>query len=200
MSGSGGVKFNVRVFVNSQTFNRFTGQKAQEELLWQLRQLKLSTLHTHHRGRNTTVGSLGSLLHTNDRHIAFQRVNKRLPQIIVASERGSCSTHFDLFFLNQRASLLEPGGTFLPLLSLWCRSIRLRSVSLSGRVRVTSARLGSKRPAPTKKTGRTHEGKQELLQMRGRSGSVLARYWDDWAAGFLKACWSWKPVVFRCRF
>lgn len=45
-SGSGGVKFNVSVFVNSQTFHRFTGQKAQEELLRRLRQLKLSTLHT----------------------------------------------------------------------------------------------------------------------------------------------------------
>lgn len=29
VSGSGGVKFNVSVFVNSQTFNRFPGQKAQ---------------------------------------------------------------------------------------------------------------------------------------------------------------------------
>lgn len=70
MSGSrgGGGGFNVIVLVNSQTFNRFTGQKARAEPLLQLLcQLKLSTLHTPPGQKN----HCGPILQTNDRHIAL---------------------------------------------------------------------------------------------------------------------------------
>lgn len=59
MSGSRGVRFNVILLVNSQTFNRFTGQKARAEPLLQLLcQLKLSTLHTP-PGQKNHCGQLG---------------------------------------------------------------------------------------------------------------------------------------------
>lgn len=146
-----GVKFNgiMTVFVRGQTFNWFTGQKAQPEpLLHSLSQLQVCTLHTPSGKENHFE------LMLTERHyfwqmtdiLLFRRVSKRLQHIIISSEHSVpnealssfsikgiyCSSWVKLSF--SLFSCTVSGPALLSVVAL--------SGSISWRVKVTPVWLG----------------------------------------------------------
>lgn len=153
-----GVKFNgiAIVFVWGQTFNWFIGQKAQPEpLLHSLSQLKLSTLYTP-SGLKTILSSSVIQSHyfwqMTDIWV-FQRVSERLPRIIISSEHTVPNEPLSSFpvegiYCSRWIKLsFSPFSCIWAISPLWYCCIWLRSVLLSGRVKVTSVWLSGLHPS-----------------------------------------------------
>lgn len=200
-----GVKFNgiVIVFVGGQTFNWFIGQKAQPEpLLHSLSQLKLSTLHTpsgqknHFEQLSLTEGHY--FWQMTDIWL-FQRVNERLPHIIISSEHTVPNEPLlsfpikGIYFSSWVKLSFSPFSCIWAISPLWCCFIWLRSVLLSGRVKVTSVWLSGRHPSAPgpydmhrlterltdRQTGRVLLDRQTYRETEEQKGRVLRLPLDE---------------------